>query len=53
MMEDLIENPARRSREPIIGDGETVGSVTEKISSVVLQNGTPRGWWIGFGSTHN
>jgi len=49
MMDDLIENPARRSREPIIGDGETVGSVTEKISSVVLQNGTPRGWWIGFG----
>ena len=49
MMEDLIENPARRSREPIVGDGETVGSVTEKISSVVLQNGTPRGWWIGFG----
>ena len=27
----------------------TFGSVTDKISSIVLRRGTPRGWLIGFG----
>ena len=48
-MQEITESTPYRPREPIVGADETVGSVTEKISSVVLQNGTPRGWWIGFG----
>jgi len=32
----------------IIGPGQTFGSVTDKISSAVLDR-VPRGWWIGFG----
>src|SRR6266849_5330345 len=34
---------------PIIGPGHTFGSVTDKISAVVLTRKTPRGWFIGFG----
>ncbi|MDG2307202.1 MAG: polysulfide reductase NrfD [Candidatus Binatia bacterium] len=33
----------------IIGPGQTLGSVTDKIASVVLVERVPRGWWIGFG----
>jgi molybdopterin-containing oxidoreductase family membrane subunit len=32
----------------IIGPGHTFGSVTDKISSIVLRRGASRGWWIGF-----
>jgi Ni/Fe-hydrogenase subunit HybB-like protein len=34
---------------PIIMPGYTFGSVSDKISSVVLARRTPRGWYIGFG----
>jgi Ni/Fe-hydrogenase subunit HybB-like protein len=34
---------------PIIGPGHTFGSVTDKISAVVLTGRTPLGWFIGFG----
>ena len=34
---------------PIIEPGHTFGSVTDKISSVVLTHRTPRGWYLGFG----
>jgi Ni/Fe-hydrogenase subunit HybB-like protein len=34
---------------PIIEPGHTFGSVTDKISSVVLTRRTPRGWYVGFG----
>ena len=34
---------------PIIKPGYTFASVTDKISSVVLTQRTPRGWYIGFG----
>jgi Ni/Fe-hydrogenase subunit HybB-like protein len=34
---------------PIIEPGHTFGSVTDKISSVVLARKTPRGWYVGFG----
>ena len=34
---------------PIIGPGHTFGSVTDKISAVVLTQKTPRGWFVGFG----
>jgi Ni/Fe-hydrogenase subunit HybB-like protein len=36
-------------RRAIIGPGQTLASVTEKISSVVLAKQTPRGWWVGLG----
>lgn len=32
----------------IIGPGQTLGTVTDKIASVVLAERVPRGWWIGF-----
>jgi Ni/Fe-hydrogenase subunit HybB-like protein len=36
---------------PVIAPGHTYGSVTEKISSIVLTRKTPRGWLIGFAIT--
>jgi molybdopterin-containing oxidoreductase family membrane subunit len=33
---------------PIIAPGHTFGSVTDKISSIVLTRKTPLGWWFGF-----
>jgi len=48
-MEQSPGRPVLTAREPIVGESETVRSVTDKISRVVLQNGAPRGWWIGFG----
>jgi Ni/Fe-hydrogenase subunit HybB-like protein len=33
----------------MIPAGYTFGSVTDKISSIVLARKTPVGWWIGFG----
>ena len=35
----------------VLGPGYTYGSVTDKISSIVLTRKTPRGWWIAFGLT--
>lgn len=34
---------------PVIQPGYTFGSVTDKISMIVLTRRTPRGWLIGFG----
>jgi Ni/Fe-hydrogenase subunit HybB-like protein len=34
---------------PVIAPGYTFGSVTDKISSIVLARGTPLGWYAGFG----
>jgi Ni/Fe-hydrogenase subunit HybB-like protein len=33
---------------PIMAPGYTFGSVTDKISAIVLARRTPRGWWLGF-----
>jgi Ni/Fe-hydrogenase subunit HybB-like protein len=33
---------------PIVGPGHTFGTVTDQISSIVLQRRTPRGWFVGF-----
>lgn len=33
---------------PVIAPGHTFGSVTDKISSIVLARKTPLAWWIGF-----
>jgi len=32
----------------LVGPGHDFASVTEKISSIVLQRRTPWGWWVGF-----
>src|SRR5437762_13574437 len=36
---------------PVIAPGYTFGSVTDKISSIVLARRTPLGWYAGFGIT--
>jgi Ni/Fe-hydrogenase subunit HybB-like protein len=41
--------PKSGERSPLLGPGHTFGSVSDKISSVVLTRRTPRGWIIGFG----
>src|SRR5689334_20656214 len=33
---------------PVIAPGHTFGSVTDKISSIVLTRKPPVGWWLGF-----
>src|SRR5882672_9442326 len=44
-MEEQVENP----RAPVIEPGHTFGSVTDKISSIVLTRPTSNGWFVGFG----
>ena len=39
----------RDGTPPVIAPGHTFGSVTDKISSIVLTRKTPLGWWLGFG----
>ena len=34
---------------PVIGPGHTFGTITDKISSIVLTRPTSNGWFIGFG----
>jgi len=36
------------SPQPLVGGSPTLGSVTDKISSIVLGARTPRGWYLGF-----
>src|SRR6201987_5674582 len=38
-----------RGRAPVIEPGYTFGSVTDKISSIVLTRPTSNGWFVGFG----
>jgi Ni/Fe-hydrogenase subunit HybB-like protein len=40
-----VTNP----RAPVIGPGHTFGTVTDKISSIVLTRPTSTGWFVGFG----
>ncbi len=51
-MSTLQENPPPSSRRgPIIDPDYNFGSVTDKISSIVLTPGTHMGWWLGFGAS--
>jgi molybdopterin-containing oxidoreductase family membrane subunit len=43
--------PATDGAAPIIGPGYTFASVTDKISTIVLGQRTPRRWWVGFAIT--
>lgn len=51
-MEDTLRSKTvalEPAQPPIIEPGHTFGSVTDKISAVVLTHKTPRGWYLGFG----
>ena len=37
-----------RERAPLIRPGHTFGTITDKVSAVVLGARMPRAWWIGF-----
>ena len=50
-MADSRKHPlpsAARSETAVLEPGHTFASVTNKISSIVLQRRTPWGWWLGF-----
>ena len=44
----MDSTPRIETPTPILGPGHTFGSVTDKISSIVLAKRTPRGWYLGF-----
>src|SRR5215475_13514545 len=48
-MADHTEDVIERRSAPVIEPGYTFGSVTDKISSIVLTRPTFTGWFIGFG----
>ncbi|HEY1273109.1 MAG TPA: NrfD/PsrC family molybdoenzyme membrane anchor subunit [Terriglobales bacterium] len=43
------QTPQTPLRAPVIEPGYTFGSVTDKISSIVLTRPTSSGWFVGFG----
>src|SRR5499427_10691850 len=43
-----IDSPEIRRLTPVLGPGYTYGSVTDKISSIVLTRPTSFGWYVGF-----
>ena len=49
MSEPEVEQGGRAPRSDFIGPGHTFGSVTDKISTIVLTRRTPSAWWIGLG----
>ncbi len=42
------EQTRQAEHDRLIAPGHTFGTVTDKISQIVLQRKTPRGWWLGF-----
>ena len=44
-----MDEPLQDKRAPVIEPGYTFGSVTDKISAIVLTRPTSDGWFIGFG----
>ena len=49
MPEEKIATPTLDGPGPVLEPGHTYGSVTDKISSIVLTQPTSRTWFIGFG----
>ena len=43
-----FDSPEIRRLAPVIGPGYTYGSVTDKISAIVLTRPTSLGWFVGF-----
>src|SRR5438093_1654178 len=48
-IEDPLHAVAGTGVPPVIAPGHTFGSVTDKISAIVLARKTPLGWYAGFG----
>ena len=44
-----MDEPIQNERAPVIEPGYTLGSVTDKISSIVLTRPTSNAWFVGFG----
>src|SRR5882724_11439897 len=44
-----MADPVENQRAPVIEPGYTLGSVTDKISSIVLTRPTSNAWFVGFG----
>ena len=40
---------ALQQKPTVIAPGHTHGTITEKITKIVLTRRTPRGWYLGFG----
>jgi molybdopterin-containing oxidoreductase family membrane subunit len=49
-IDDPLAPGAPAGAVPVIAPGHTFGSVTDKISSIVLARSTPAGWYAGFGA---
>src|ERR1700751_1665127 len=49
MADHTEEIAVGNQRAPVIGPGHTFGTVTDKISSIVLTRPTSVGWFVGFG----
>jgi molybdopterin-containing oxidoreductase family membrane subunit len=48
MEQDRVQTqPEPAGSAPVLAPGHTFGSITEKISSIVLAQRAPRGWWLG------
>ena len=47
-LEDPLHPIAGTGRPPVIAPGHTFGTVTDKISSIVLTRKTSLGWYAGF-----
>src|SRR6266702_4062587 len=43
-----LDSPEIRRLTPVLGPGYTYGSVTDKISAIVLTRPTSLGWFVGF-----
>src|ERR1700731_54477 len=50
MADHLDEVKVANERAPVIEPGYTFGSITDKISSIVLTRPTSLGWVVGFGA---
>jgi len=49
-IEDPNQAVVGAGRPPVIAPGHTFSTVTDKISSIVLNRKTPLGWYLGFGA---
>jgi len=49
-IEDPLHAVVGSGTPPVIAPGHTFGSVTDKISAIVLARRTPLGWYAGFGT---
>src|SRR5258708_33041169 len=47
-IDDPLEAVVGTGRPPVIAPGHTFGTVTDKISAIVLTRKTPLGWYAGF-----